>query len=247
MSDASSFQPLTSQLGIAGSSYQLQMGRVNDFWAVRLIKGTNVLASNVFKDNPDPKEPPLGNHITGWILSVLAIPNLNTYQIQKTVGFIRQKAIRTWEEQQLLKKSAGKSEMTEVKLEHIAENVQIKRPQTQGWVKEEKAQEIQEIDPELAKASPGLVGSNTSISGTVSEAVYAIKSKNLPEIPKGEGFTMQSFVYRRKSGGNVTTPVSVTSNPDLRDIIVRISRLEQRMANIERENAELRASLNRIQ
>ena len=92
------FIPFSSQLGIAGSSYMLQMGKVNGIWAIRLIKGSDVLDSKIFKEDPDM---PNANRLTGWVLSVLQIPNINTYQIQKTIGFIRQQALRTSEEQTL--------------------------------------------------------------------------------------------------------------------------------------------------
>ena len=123
MSENQDFQPLTPQLGIAGSSYQLQMGKVNGYWAIRLVKGKNVLASKVYKENPD--EIPLGNHLTGWALSVIAIPNINPYQIQKTIGFIRQKAMRAIEDQKHAKKTAGKAESKSVTLDKVPDNVHI--------------------------------------------------------------------------------------------------------------------------
>lgn len=252
MSDTSNFQPYTPQLGIAGSSYQLQMGKVNNYWAIRLVKGRDVLASKVFKDVPDPEELPLGNQITGWILSVLAIPNLNTYQIQKTVGFIRQKAQRTQEEQALKRQSGGKDEVKEAKLEKIADNVQVKRPQSQGWIKEEKSEEIK-VSPEIASQSPGLVSSNEQITGKTTGAIESIKSKSLPEIPKGEGFVMQPFVYRRSGKSNRDAKYSEKSREEpletsrhFGSIEARLAALEQKVAHLETENAELRAAINRL-
>ena len=101
MSEMKDFIPMTPQLGVAGSSYQLQLGRVSDYWAIRLVKGRDVLDSKVFKDSTG--DIPNANRLTGWVLSVLVIPNVNTYQIQKTIGFIRQKAVSNFEEQKLKK------------------------------------------------------------------------------------------------------------------------------------------------
>lgn len=191
------FRPYTPQLGIVGSSYQLQMGKINNFWTIRLVKGRDVLASKIFKDVPNPEEIPLGNQITGWILSVLAIPNLNTYQIQKTVGFIRQKALRTQEEQEKMRQSAGKSESMEKVLEKIPDDVQIKRPQARGWVKEDQqTQEV--ISEEIAELSPGLVQQNEELSGQSTGSLAHIRSKSLPKIPMGEGFTPKPFEYRKR-------------------------------------------------
>src|SRR6056297_3047516 len=120
MSQMQDFVPLTSQLGIAGSSYRLQMGQINDHWCIRLVKGKDVLDSHIFKESDDM---PNANRLTGWVLSVLVIPNINTYQVQKTVGFIRQKAIRNLEERKLAKKSAGKEESKDVKLEKTPEKL----------------------------------------------------------------------------------------------------------------------------
>ena len=135
------FTPFTPALGIAGSSYQIQLGKVNDFWAIRLVRGRGeVLASKVYNDTQS-KELPLTKHLTGWVLSVMTIPNINTYQVQKTIGFLRQKAERNLNDQKLAKKTAGKSESQEAKLEKIPKNVQIKRPQAKGYVKEDHISE----------------------------------------------------------------------------------------------------------
>ena len=44
------FIPLTSELGVPGTSYRIQLGDINEKWAVRLIKGRDVIDSYVFKD-----------------------------------------------------------------------------------------------------------------------------------------------------------------------------------------------------
>jgi hypothetical protein len=190
MSENQDFQPMSPELGIAGSSYRLQVGRVNNFWAIRLVKGNDVLESHVFKDET---EMPNGNKLTGWVLSVLTIPNINTYQIQKTIGFIRQKALGAWEDMQKKKQEAGKGERTEVALEKVPEN-EIKRPQAQGWVKEEAAPEdANKVD--AAELSPTLAASNKAATartmpGEAPKAVV-VGNRTLQPIPFGEDFVLK--------------------------------------------------------
>ncbi|TFH29189.1 MAG: hypothetical protein E4G98_04275 [Promethearchaeota archaeon] len=248
MSNDSNFQPYTPQLGIVGSSYQLQMGKVNKFWAVRLVKGKDVLASKVFKDQPDPEELPLNNQITGWILSVLAIPNLNTYQIQKTVGFIRQKAQTVMEDQELKRQSGGKDESRDAKLEKVPDDVQVKRPQVQGWVKEEPTQ-VAPVSDEVVTQSPGLASSNQAITGYSTGTVESLKAQSLPEIPKGEGFVPQPFSYRARGVSaniaQVGDGISGGGTSKMNHMEIRLAALEKRVTKLEFENMELKDALNR--
>ncbi len=227
------FQPLTPQLGIAGSSYQLQMGKVNGFWAIRLVKGSNVLASKVYKENPD--EIPLGNHLTGWALSVIAIPNINPYQIQKTIGFIRQKAMRAIEDQKHAKKTAGKAEVKSVTLDKVPENVQIKRPQASGWVKEDE-------QPSKGKTaavglSPALAASNYTATEKTQGASNH-RGGNLKVIPSGEGFVRSVKKTAVKTGQQ-----QGVSSAELQGILKRVERLEHTVNDLEADNMELRKEL----
>ncbi len=78
------FKPLSSQLGIPGTSYRLQLGLINEKWAVRLLKGKNILDSYVFKDEDVEGDFPNQNLIVGWVLRTVAIPNINPHQVMKT-------------------------------------------------------------------------------------------------------------------------------------------------------------------
>ncbi|MBD3350924.1 MAG: hypothetical protein GF364_05505 [Candidatus Lokiarchaeota archaeon] len=131
------FIPLSNQLGIPGSSYRLQLGQVNEKWAVRLAKGREILDSKVFEKKD---EPPNANEVVGWVLQVLVIPNINPYQIAKSVGFIRQEAIRRSEELKQ-KPAISIKEAKEAKLEEIPEEAKEKlkeQKKGKGWVKEEE-------------------------------------------------------------------------------------------------------------
>ncbi|MHA1340547.1 MAG: hypothetical protein ACTSRZ_08595 [Promethearchaeota archaeon] len=131
------FIPLSNQLGIPGSSYRVQLGKVNDKWAIRLAKGNEILESKVFEET---EQPPNANALVGWVLQVLVIPNLNPYQIAKSIGFIRQEAIRRSEELKSKPKISIK-EAKEAKLEELPEDVKrrrdIQKSKQVGWVKEE--------------------------------------------------------------------------------------------------------------
>ena len=236
MSEKQDFQPLTPQLGIAGSSYQLQMGKVNGFWAIRLVKGSNVLASKVYKENPD--EIPLGNHLTGWALSVIAIPNINPYQIQKTIGFIRQKAMRAIEDQKHAKKTAGKAESKSVTLDKVPEDVQIKRPQASGWVKEDE--QPSQGKTTVANVSPALAASNYSATGKTQGAANH-RGGNLKVIPAGEGFVSSP----KKSEVKTEHQQGVSSN-ELQGILKRVERLEHTVNDLESDNMELRKELKSL-
>lgn len=247
MSD-NDFVPFTPALGITGSSYQLQLGRVNEYWAIRLVKGKDILASKVYNDVQDPDEIPLGRLLTGWVLSVLAIPNINTYQIQKVIGFLRQKGTQNFENQKDIRQSAGKSERTDVKLEKVPENVQVKRHRAAGWVKEE-TQELSQAEAQaVAKVSPALAASNvSSISRGQSSAT--IKTRKLPEIPRGDGFTLKSKTESTISStlsaniGNVVNIEKIFHSDEFQRLLKRVEKLEFQFQTLEEDNLDLRNRL----
>lgn len=79
------FNPLSSQLGITGTSYRLQVGKIGNSWAARILKGNECVASTTFNELN-------GNLIVGFVMQETAIPNLNPYQIMKTVQFLTKEA-----------------------------------------------------------------------------------------------------------------------------------------------------------
>ena len=210
------------------------MGKVNRFWAIRLVKGKNVLASKVYKENPDVL--PLGNHLTGWALSVIAIPNINPYQIQKTIGFIRQKAMRAIEDQKHAKKTAGKAESKSVTLDKVPENVQIKRPQASGWVKEDE----QPSKGKTSELSSALAESNYSATGKKQGAANH-RGGGLKVIPSGDGFVRSAKEPEVKTGRQQ----GVSSN-ELQKILKRVERIEHTVNDLETDNMELRKELKSL-
>jgi hypothetical protein len=136
------FEPLSSQLGIAGTSYRIQLGLINGRWASRLLKGNNVIDSYVYKDEDVQGGYPNQNIIVGWVLRTVAIPNINPHQVMKTTQALVKQAIDKKEQKKVM---APISETKEVELEKVPES-QLKRLQTTGWVKEEGMKSIQELE-----------------------------------------------------------------------------------------------------
>ena len=93
------FEPLTSQLGIPGTSYRIQLGLINEKWASRLLKGQNVIDSYIYKDEDIAEGGfPNQNLIVGWVLRTVAIPNINPHQVMKTTQALVKQAIETKEQ-----------------------------------------------------------------------------------------------------------------------------------------------------
>ncbi|MBD3193938.1 MAG: hypothetical protein GF317_02710 [Candidatus Lokiarchaeota archaeon] len=127
------FAPLSSQLGIPGTSYRLQLGLINDKWASRILKGKNIIDSYVFKDEDVADGYPNQNLIVGWVLRTVAIPNINPHQVMKTTQALMKQARNNRDKQKVV---APVSETKEVELEKVPEN-ELRRPKASGWVKED--------------------------------------------------------------------------------------------------------------
>ena len=48
------FRPIAGELEVPGTSYRFQYGSINGKWAVRLLRGKDVLDSSVFRDEEVP-------------------------------------------------------------------------------------------------------------------------------------------------------------------------------------------------
>jgi hypothetical protein len=72
------FVPYSSPMPIPGSSYSAQVGKQQDKWALRLVKGRDVLDTGIFNELN-------GNQIIAFIIQSLAIPMINPYQISQSV------------------------------------------------------------------------------------------------------------------------------------------------------------------
>jgi hypothetical protein len=142
------FEPLSSQLGIAGTSYRIQLGLINGRWASRLLKGNNIIDSYIYKDEDVQGGYPNQNIIVGWVLRTVAIPNINPHQVMKTTQALVKQAIDKKEQKKVM---APVSETKKVELEKVPES-QLKRQQVTGWVKEEGMKSLQELEDEKREA-----------------------------------------------------------------------------------------------
>ena len=123
------FEPLSSQLGIPGTSYRVQLGLINGKFATRLLKGNSVIDSYVFKDEDISESGiPNQNLIVGWVLRTVAIPNINPHQVMKTTQALVKQAIEKKEQKKII---APISETNKVELEKVPES-ELKRPAVTG-------------------------------------------------------------------------------------------------------------------
>ena len=136
------FEPLSGQLGIPGTSYRLQLGLINEKWAVRMLKGKNIIDSYVFKDEDVEGDFPNQNLIVGWVLRTVAIPNINPHQVMKTTQALTKQAVQKRAQK---KEVVPLSDTKEVELDKVPES-ELKRPQVQGWVKTEGTQTQEELE-----------------------------------------------------------------------------------------------------
>lgn len=101
-SQLENFIPSTTQFKIPRTSYQVQLGTVNDKWTSNLLKNHLVIASFVYKDeNLGEFGLPNPNDIIKWILKI--IPDLEAYRLVRVV--------KTLIEQTILKKLYPKAVM----------------------------------------------------------------------------------------------------------------------------------------
>ena len=175
------FEPLSSQLGIAGTSYRLQLGLINEKWACRLLKGKDIIDSYVFKDEDVEGDFPNQNLIVGWCLRTVAIPNINPHQIMKTTQALVKQAVQKKEQRKVM---APVSETKEVELEKVPAS-ELKRPKVKGWVKTEGMKNQQELEEERRQAFKERVKARKEeIQAQVSSASTIRTTRELPSIPK---------------------------------------------------------------
>jgi hypothetical protein len=181
------FEPLSSQLGIAGTSYRIQLGLINGRWASRLLKGNNVIDSYVYKDEDVQGDYPNQNIIVGWVLRTVAIPNINPHQVMKTTQALVKQAVEKKEQKKVM---APLSETKGLELEKVPAS-QLKRPQATGWVKEEGVKSLQELEDEKREAfRERMKYKHEEEAERVKETVKT--TRELPSIPKSGAQTSKT-------------------------------------------------------
>ncbi|GAH37717.1 unnamed protein product, partial [marine sediment metagenome] len=122
---------------------------------------------------------PNGNRIVSWVLKTVAIPNINPHQIMKTTQFLLRQARENKDKKKVI---IPIQEVKEAQLEKVPES-ELKRPRTQGWVKEELSEREKFLQRTKAKA----VSQKHDVEkeSTIQEKSPEIISteKELPKIP----------------------------------------------------------------
>jgi hypothetical protein len=126
------FEPITGQLGISGTSYGIQFGVINGKWAIRLLRGKGVIDCNIFHNETD-EELPNRERIIAWILNAIPM-NVNSYQVQITVGFLIKQTQNNREKKKVL---MSLRDAEEIELKGVPE-VELKKSIIHGWVMENK-------------------------------------------------------------------------------------------------------------
>ncbi|MFX1408926.1 MAG: zinc ribbon domain-containing protein [Promethearchaeota archaeon] len=181
------FEPLTSQLGVPGTSYRLQLGLINGKWASRLLKGNEVIDSYVFKDEDVQGDIPNQNRIVSWVLMTVAIPNINPHQIMKTTQALVKQALEKRDQKKVV---APISETKAVELEKVPES-ELKRPQVKGWVKQEGFKTVQELDEEKRQAfKERMIAKKDQEKARTTTTIKT--SRELPSIPTSSAGTDES-------------------------------------------------------
>lgn len=180
------FEPLSSQLGIPGTSYRVQLGLINGKWASRLLKGNNVIDSYIYADEDTQSGIPNQNLIVGWVLRTVAIPNINPHQVMKTTQALVKQAIDKKEQRKVV---APLKETKVVELEKVPES-ELRRARPPGWVKEEGMKSVQELEEEKREAfKQRMVAKKEEERVSTSDSSTLVTARDLPDIPRGESTT----------------------------------------------------------
>lgn len=123
------FEPLTGLLGIAGSSYILQIGLINGKWAVRLLRGKKILDVLICKDKDIESGLPNQNVIINWVLRSVAIPNISSFHIKRTVQILLKQARANKDK---LKVRVTIKEVREIELKKVSTSKLVRNENSSG-------------------------------------------------------------------------------------------------------------------
>nr|MDO8118932.1 hypothetical protein [Candidatus Sigynarchaeota archaeon] len=255
--DIASFVPLSSQLGVSGTSYRIQLGKISEQWAARILKGNDVVMQSSFPELN-------GNLIVGFVMRETAIPNLNPYQIMKTVQFLTREAQTN---EQRMKEKGGIPAPEPGKA--IPADAPEPQPQFLGVPEEEKSEEdIRASYRVVAKPKedapvPAPVLAPAPVAG--GKPVTIPSSRPLKAIPSAEGDTStlaqrasaaasgNSSVAQRASA--IASETKRDERPEPKAPVEKQApvkagasgNVEQRLAAIEETLARIEKTLKRIE
>ena len=149
------FIAFTPSYGIAGTSYQLQIGQINNTWAIRLMKDSTIVKQQLFGGNQyrngngishqpgcaeKNAELPDMDVMVAWVREVLPIPMVNEVHIVNTIRGMRTMAEDAYQKYKIRKQSGGKRESETIKLKHVDPS-ELHRHKVQGVVVENGTEE----------------------------------------------------------------------------------------------------------
>lgn len=144
------FIAFTPSYGIAGTSYQIQIGQINKTWAIRLMKDSTIVEQQLFGGDQYRAEKGLTPQngcsdmnsglpdidlLVAWVRQVIPIPMVNEAHIINTVRGLRNMAEDTHQKQKIRQQSGGKRESESIKLKHVDPS-ELHRYKVQGVVVE---------------------------------------------------------------------------------------------------------------
>ncbi|MEX2684445.1 MAG: hypothetical protein Q6373_022935 [Candidatus Sigynarchaeota archaeon] len=247
------FTPLSSQLGITGSSYRLQLGKVGNSWAARILKGNEVVVSTTFNELN-------GNLIVGFVMQETAIPNLNPYQIMKTVQFLTKEA----QGNELRAKSAGipapgpeVQERTQAAAAAIAQKATApspaRAPVDTALASDEDTRASYRVVPGARKEVPVEQPAAAATSVNWGETVTIAKNRQLKPIPSAESGASAApgqAVAKSETPAATPSPGAVRTSPPAAIPAAEAhqkSGIEERVAKIEASIARIEARLAKIE
>lgn len=127
------FDPLTGQYNIAGTSYGLQLGIINNKWAISLLKGKKTIDTMICKENDLLGSIPNPDLIVRWVLGAISFLNINPLHIKKTVNILLNQAKANKEKK---KNFVSIKEANNAELKPVPKS-ELKKPMPIGWVVEE--------------------------------------------------------------------------------------------------------------
>lgn len=84
------FKPVTSQIDIPGTKFRIQFGLIDGKWASVLLRDKKVIDTYIYKEEDLSSSGfPNQNLIVGWVLRLVAIPDINPHGIIKLIQTMR--------------------------------------------------------------------------------------------------------------------------------------------------------------
>ena len=149
------FIAFTPSYGIAGTSYQLQIGQINKTWTIRLMKDSTIVKQQLFGGDQFRSEKGLSPQngdsdlnsclpdidvLVAWVREVLPIPMVNEVHIINTIRGMRTMAEESYQKYKMRRQSGGKRESETIKLKHVDPS-ELHRHKVQGVVVENGIEE----------------------------------------------------------------------------------------------------------